>query len=552
MKNTKNFGSAPALRVSTQPSLLPLGTTHADDGTASRMVDSVDISLPENPSTHRTLLLSEWLGRGMDKWVWATASQLRALLASEAVTASTVVGYWRGGMRHFFEFIETHGPHQPDRLKPEHIEHYIDWLAAQGWAYTSQKNTYSSTKSVLLALVSRRVIPASPGLAGLFPANPYPGSNSRTKGATPLSFGERIRLGEALRDDIIAIHRGEFQGAQSQALVVYALAIAIRCGCNPTPLLEAERDCVSDHPFLPTMKTLRLFKRRGNATQIANLRYSREEDDAISIPMDGVAVLTKALALSAPHVARAKPQHRNRLWLYEPERGSNAGEVTVLTGASLALGIQALMDRHKLLGDDGQPLSVTLSRLRKTVEMRLFDLSGGDLIATAALMGHDPKVADTHYLACTQQMREDAAFLGEVLPELHRSGQAGFIPIKRLDKTPSGLCKDSLFGDKAPKTGGDDYCGEFLSCFSCRSYAITGHPDDLLRLFQTYNFLGLEVENASSDTWRVHYRNTMNLIDRFALDKFGADAVAQAKARAKAQPSKFWSSYSLPRGLGHA
>jgi hypothetical protein len=548
MKNTKNFGSAPALRVSTQPSLPPLGNSHADDSAASSVGDSVDISLPENPSAVRTLRLSEWLGRGLDEWVWATTSQLRALLASEAVAVSTVKGYWHDGMRYFFDFIEAHGPHQPDRLKPEHIEHYIDWLAAQGVSYTTQKHRYTITKSVLLALVSRRVIPES---AGLFPANPYPGSNSRKKGATPLSFGERLRLGEALRDDIIAIHRGEFRGAQSQALVVYALAIAIRCGCNTTPLLEAERDCVNDHPFLPTMKTLRLFKRRGNATQIANLRFSRQDENAISIPMDGVAVLTKALALSAPHVARAKPQHRNRLWLYESE-GANAGEVTVLAQNTLNLGIQTLMDRHQLLGDDGQPLSVNLSRLRKTVEMRLFDLSGGDLIATAALMGHDPKVADTHYLACTQQMREDAAFLGEVMPELHRSGQAGVIPIKPLEKTPSGLCKDSLFGDKAPKTGGDDYCGEFLSCFSCRSYAITGHPDDLLRLFQTYNFLGLEVENASSDTWRVHYRNTMNLIDRFALDKFGADAVAQAKARAKAQPSKFWSSYSLPRGLGHA
>lgn len=545
MKKAKDFDSLPPLLVSTQPGAPPRDSAPGDVSSA----DSVEISLPENPTRKRTLPLSEWLGRGLDEWVWATASQLRALLAAESVAVSTVVSYWEGGMRTFFKFIEAHGPHQPNRLKPEHIEHYIDWLSVQGLEYTTQKTRYTYTKSVLLALVSRRVIPES---AGLFPVNPYPGSNSRNKGATPLSFGERIRLGEALRDDIIAIHRGEFKGAQSHAMVVYALAIAIRCGCNTTPLLEAERDCVSDHPFLPSMKTLRLFKRRGNATQIATLRFSRQEDSDISIPMDGVAVLAKALTLSAPYLARAKPQHRNRLWLFESEGGNNAGTVTVLTESTLVYGIQALMDRHKLLQDDGQPLSVNLSRLRKTVEMRLFDLSGGDLIATAALMGHDPKVADTHYLACTQQMREDAAFLGEVLPELHRSGQAGVIPIKPLEKTPSGLCKDSLFGDKAPKTGGDAYCGEFLACFSCRSYAITGHPDDLLRLFQTYNFLGLEVENAISNTWRVQYRNTMNLIDRFALDKFGADAVAQAKAQAKAQPSKFWSSYSLPRGLGHA
>lgn len=544
MKNAKAFNSAQPLRVSAQPAL-----NQDEQATEAQM--SLVITLPENARINRTVDLTDWLDRGIDKWVWALASQLRALLSSKELEPSTVSGLWYSGMRYFFDFIQIHGPCQPDQLNPVHIQNYIHWLSLQGLAYGSQRALYAKTKSAISSLIRRGVVPAS---EGLFPPNPYPKSNSYMKGASPLSLGERTRLAQALRDDIIAIHRGEFKGSTSQALVVYLLGIAIRCGANPTPLLEAKRDCLQPHPFLPNMRRLILFKRRTGATKIANLRFRREDDAGTSITMDGVAMISKALDLSAPYVARAKPEHRNRLWLFEPEKVSIAcRKVKVIGTSTLQQGISCLVDRHNLCGDDGQPLKVNLSRLRKTVESRLFDLSGGDLIATAALMGHTPQVADNHYLACTQSMREDATFVGEALPAIHRGGQAGSLmhPTPATPgPTPAGRCKDPWQGDKASKDG--EPCSEFLRCFECRSYAITGDPDDLLRLFQTYDFLAQEMAHAQSDDWRAQYRNTMNLIDRFALDKFGPETVAQAKARAKAQPSKFWASYTLPLGLGHA
>ncbi len=548
MRASKNFDAVPAVRVSTQPTT-PQEAESAD-------VASLVISLPENSTTWRTLDLTEWLGRGIDDWVWACASQLRAFLAGKSVATTTVKNYWADGMGYFFEYVQLYGPYQPDHLQPIHLRSFIDWLSQQGWAYGTQKIRYTHTKSVLIAMAQRRVIPAA---EGLFPYNPYPGSNGRMKGQAPLSFGERDRLARALRDDIIALHKGGreveggFQGTTAHALVVYLLGIAIRCGANTTPLLEVKRDCLLSHPFLPSMRLLILFKNRGNATNIYQLRWSRQDDAATSIGMDGVALLTMALKLTQPWVAQAKPAHRDRLWLYPAERGTKAGELMVLGINTLRGGIRSLIKRHGLLGDDGKPLKLNLQRLRKTVELRLFDLSGGDLIATAALMNHTPQVADSNYLSCTQTMRENATFVGEVLPDLHRSGEAGFkgVPITPLPvKTPSGRCKDSVGGDKASKNGED--CSDFLKCFECNSYAITGHPDDLHRLFQTYYFIELEAENATSADWRAQFRNTMNLIDRFTTDKFGAEAVAQAKARAKAEPSKFWASYARSRGLSHA
>lgn len=505
--------------------------------------DSLLISVPENPKNCRALDLTAWLGKGFDAWVWACAGQFRAFLSSQTVTTTTVVSYWNDGIRHFFEYLEVSGAaFKPKTLEPRHVLGYIGWIKDHpDWAYVTQKGRCEKTKAVLVALMRRKIIPNQ---EDLFPGNLFPGSNSRVKGARPLSPPERLRLAQALRDDIIAIHKEQFTGADSVAMVVYLLAVAIRTGANTTPLFEVSRTCLRDHPFLPNMKLLELFKRRGNATKLSSLRYSKTNEGSLSIPMDGVALLTKALKLSEPLIAEAKAAHKDRVWLYRDGSTKSRGTVTVLNSNALGRGIADLIERHDIKDDDGKRLKLNLSRLRKTKEVRLWDLSGGDLIATAALMGQDPKVADTHYLACTQQMRENATFVGDAMPDVYRTGAA----VKKVfpilpGKSPTGRCKDPYQGDKAPKNG--DPCDDFFSCFTCKSYAVVGSPEDMHRLFSFYWFLEREMNHARTQDWREEFRNTMNLIDRFTADKFDAELVADAKARAKVDPLKFWASYAL-------
>ncbi|MBP4052195.1 hypothetical protein J9978_22255 [Chromobacterium violaceum] len=538
MRARKSFAAPPPVKVATVPPQAPL-----DDAT------SLVIPLPENPSGLRSLDLIPWLSRGIDAWVWVCAGQLRAFLASREVTPTTVAGYWSDGLRYFFEFLTTvGGPADPAQLEPRHIRLYLGWLAEQGWAYRSQKVKYDIAKSVLTALTRRQIVPDQ---AGLFPVNPFPKSNSRSKGASPLSSSERVQLAQALRDDLVAIHQGNFDGPDSAALVVHLLAVAIRTGANTTPLLEASRDCLRPHPFMPNMMRLELFKRRGNATKLLQLRYSKQDDLSLSVPMDGVALIRKVLKLSEPLLVEATPEHRNRVWLYRAEKRSGAaGKVIPLTDNTLEYGIARLIERHNLCTDDGEPLRLNLTRLRKTLEHRLFDLSGGDLIATAEVMGHTPKVADTHYLACTQQMRENATFVGEALPDIYRAGEDGktVSPIVP-SQSPTGRCKDPYQGDKAPKNG--EPCDDFFSCFACTSYAIVGSPEDLHRLFSFYFFLERELHHAKTEDWRTEFRHTMNLIDRFTSDTFDPSVVAAARERARLAPLKFWASYVLSEGAAY-
>lgn len=529
MKSKKTFDAPAPVVVATAPAAL-------DDAA------SLVIALPENYSNLRNIDLTPWLGNGIDPWVWACAGQLRAFLESKEVAASTVASYWRAGLRYFFEFlVATCSNTEPHSLEPRHVQQFIGWLKDRGDGYVAQKNHYCTTKAVLAGLVRRGVVPDH---ESLFPANPFPGSNSRGQSETPLSPSERERLALAIRDDIVAIHKGTFDGPGSAAMVVYLLALAIRTGANPTPLMEASRDCLRPHPFMPNMMLLSLFKRRGNATKLASLRFSREDEGSLAVPMDGVALLRKALKITEPLVAEAKPQHQDRVWLYRSERAKTAGQICAATPNTLNYGIALLCTRHDLRADDGEPLRLNFSRLRKTVEQRYWALSGGDLIATAALMGHDPKVADTHYLACTHQMRENATFVGEALPDIYRAGTAEHKVIPILpSKSPTGRCKDPYNGDKAPKNG--EACDDFFSCFACSSYAIVGSADDLHRLFSFYWFLEREMSHTRSNDWREEFRHTMNLIDRFSADKFDAGLVTAAKERARMEPLKFWASYTL-------
>ncbi len=459
---------------------------------------------------------------------------------------STITNYWNRGLTYFYDYLlKTGGPGEPQELKLVHMQNYVSWLKDHNdWSYGTQKALYSCTKSVLVALRQRGVIPGHPDL---FPTNPFPGSNSKVMGETPLSLSERQGLVQALRDDLVAIHKGQFSGFCSDVLAVYVLAVAIRTGINTTPLLEMSRDCLRPHPFMPNMMRLETFKRRGNATHLHNLRFSRQEHHPTSIPMDGVALLQKALEMTKPLVAEAKTVHKDRIWLYRSERSANTGAVTALSNKRLGSGIASIITRHSLKDDAGEPMRINLSRLRKTLENRLWLLSGGDLIATAAIMGHNPKVADSNYLACTQQMRENATFVGEALPDIYKQGLSSASSGKVIPllpgKTPTGRCKDPYHGDKAPKDGGP--CDNFFSCFACSSYAIVGSPEDLHRLFSFYWFLEREMNHTRSNVWREQFRVTMVLIDAFTQDKYDAELVKTAKARASVEPLKFWMSYTL-------
>jgi len=524
MARTKDY-KANAPRISTN--------FGADLGATDAMV-----ALPPNPRNQNMIDLRPWLGRGFDDWVWAATTVLKARLQSGHYSVATIVSFASNGIKVFLPYLtenqEGGMPLRPSDMGPADVSRYVAWLKLKYQNGSTAKNYYSAFKSVVVGLMDYGFIDQQHET--LLPANPFPMNGSVTRGETSLSQAEMQKLATALKADLIAIHHGRFTGLESEAIVALMLIVGMRSGINTTPLLEMKRDCLGPHPFMPNLMLVRTFKRRGRGAQSTSLRQTHIHDLNASVPMDGVAVLKKALEMTQALVPNAPESIKDRVWLYRSSlRGHSKGQTLCLNMGRVHENSKAIVQRHGLNADDGSPLRVTLGRLRKTMENRLWKLSDGDLLAVSAVMGHSLQVADNHYLRLDERTKEEGAkFIGEALPAKLRG--------QDLVPTPTGSCKDSLQGALAPKDGAT-HCAEFTHCLGCPSYAIVGTVKDLHRLFSFQRFLLSEMDYYAKEEWhewKGHHQDLIAQIDRIAVDNFFPEMVKQAKALAEKDPHPFW------------
>ncbi len=496
------------------------------------------VELPPNPRNQNLIDLRPWLGRGFDDWVWAAITVLKARLHSGNYSVATIASFAANGIKVFMPYLMENDkgtmPLRPSDMGPVDVARYIVWLRLKYPNGSTAKNYYSAFKSVVVGLMDYGFIDQQHET--LLPANPFPMNGTVTRGETSLSQAEMQKLATALKADLIAIHHGRFDSLESEAIVVLILIISMRSGINTTPLLEMKRDCLGPHPFMSNLMLVRTIKRRGKGAQSTSLRQTYIHDLAASIPMDGVAVLKKALEMTQVLVLSAPEAIKDRVWLYRSsQRGHSKGQTLCLNMGRVHESTKAIVKRHGLMADDGSSLRVTFGRLRKTMENRLWKLSDGDLLAVSAVMGHSPQVADNHYLRLDERTKaEGAKFIGDALPAKLRG--------QDLVPTPTGSCKDSLQGALAPKDG-STHCAEFTHCLGCPSYAIVGTVKDLHRLFSFQRFLMSEMAYYAAvewHEWQDRHQDLIAQIDQIAFDNFFPEMLEQAKALAENEPHPFW------------
>ncbi len=499
--------------------------------------DAIRIDLPRNPRNHRQIDHSQYLGLGFDAWAVQSMHVIRALLQGGNFSVSTLIGYSVNGLRFFFGFLRSGvlaaPPLTPNNLTKRDVERYISWLKIKYPNGSTAKNYYTSFKSLLVTLGNYGFIECD--TKDLLPLNAFPKNSQSTKDAEPLSLGEMKRLMVALKSDLIAIHKGSFSGNGAEAMSVMLLITAARSGINTTPLLEMPRDALKPHPFIPNLRVINTIKRRGKGAQAKTIRQTNLVDEYSAIPLDGVAVLNKALEISKPLVELASDEISSYVWLYRSGQRGGENKIVALTPGAVYVSTKNICERHAIESDEGTRLHVTLSQLRKTMESRLWKLSGGDILEVASVMGHTPAVADNHYLRINDEIKvEGATFVGDAFPDKLRG--INVIP------TPPGGCKDTLYGARAPKDG-VNHCDEFIHCLGCPSYAIVGTLDDLHRLFSYQQFLHAEIGYFLTDeweAWRSRQYNYIRLIDEYTHRKFDSELIGQAKAKALEEPHPFW------------
>jgi len=495
------------------------------------------VSLPENASTNRKLDFTKYYGNGCDVVVYAAQQAIDRLAKTsvesggKTLSVVTIVSYYNVGLAAFLPFCATMASAlrrelRLDDIERQFIDHFIAHVRQSGGSLVSQKGRYQSTKSVLVAMGQSGWIAKD-----IFPRNPFPNSNRSKKGQTALSESERRSVLRALKADMQAIIKGSGPLA-SEELVVCLLAIAARTGINPTPMLELLADCLQPHPIKADRYVLVSFKRRGNATHIQSLRRAADVESMVSALPDVARIIDLVRERNAP--PRQASNSPAFLFVFEHRSGQNTGEMVRLTQGTLTFRIKTFLERHQVTDADGKLLKLSVMRLRKTFENRLFTLSGQDPFLTARLGGHTMKVSDNHYLEAPENAEKDWRLMGEVRSEeLLNHGKVAALPTQN---TPVARCRDTLNGGYAPKNG--EHCQKFLACFRCRSFVVTG--DDLHRCFSLYWALVRMRQKMGANAWKRVYGHIIRIIDQEITPQFDAELVVIQRQRAKFDPHPFW------------
>jgi hypothetical protein len=452
------------------------------------------------------------------------------------------LSYLQVGFRRLAEYLEIWhhakgGEMTLEDITPELIEGFRVHLRGLSIEYTTQKSIYAQVKSLLSAMRRHGYWPVDKdAYYATFPKNPYPNSNRRAKGARPFSEHEKRQVVVALKQALTSIYdQARTTPLTSYELTVCVLAIAMQTGINTSPLLEMTTDSLSDHPLKHNRKLLTVFKKRGSATQLHNLRNSEELVLAQGIKLDVAHMIERMAILNQPF---RDALNNNHLLLFCSLSGPNCGEITNLTDAMLSICIKAFATNYELKDEDGKAIHINLSRIRKTFINGIYELSGGNILVAASAAKHRGTESIDHYLEAPEQAKRNLGLMGE-------------IRVKELTSdvkiTPTAHCKDPINGDKAPKNG--KTCADFLACFRCKSCVITG--DDFYRLYSLYWAIVRNRDAFGRKDWKRYLRNVLSIIDSEVEPAFIAQGMLShlqaERERARHNPHPYWINLDMLR-----
>ena len=487
---------------------------------------------------------SQYYSKGYDDITNRVYYTAKALLKNtDAFAESTQHNYLEIGFSYFAKYLGLFRHSVGEDLTQADItstliEHYLLHLKGSGLSYTSQKNIYTFLKSLLTRMREKGYWPIVGDInlnSDFFPENPFPKSNKRQKGAKPLTSQEKRQVVVTLKQAIKPIYQ-KTEPLSGYELTLCLLAVAIQTGINTSPLLNMTTNALSNHPLKDNRKLLTVFKKRGNTTQLHNLRKSKELDITQSIKLD-VAYLIEVIIQLNALVRQATDSDLVFVYAITNHGGDiKKRTATSITDSSLCNNIKKFVNNFGLEDEDGNPLILTISRIRKTFINGMYELSGESLLIAAQQAKHSGTRTLDHYLQAPEQSKRNLGLIGE-------------IRVKELTcDTPSipiGHCKDPKNGDKAPKNG--TFCNNFLGCFRCKSFVITG--DDLHKLFSFYWAIIRNRDEFGRKDWKRHLRNILRIIDEDVVSEFiklgQLQRVEAEKERARTTPHPYWKNLDM-------
>lgn len=478
-------------------------------------------------------------GKGFDDIVNRAYYTAKALLKNtDDLTEKTQRGYLSAGFVYFSAFLEIFHQSTGEDLTqaditPELIGHFLFHLKGSELGYSSQKDAYTKIKSLLVQMRNKGywTIDNSVNLKeDFFPKNPFPNSKKRGAGkaAKPLTQHEKRQIVVSLKQALKMIY-SKTDPLSGYELTLCLLFVAVNTGINTTPLLQMTTDALSPHPLKDNRKLLTVFKKRGNGTQIHNLRKSELIDVSQGVKLDVAYIIERIIELNAPV---RQSIGGDLVFVYKAKDIKDSS----LSDSLLKSNIKKFIEEYDLKDDDGKQLKLNISRLRKTFINGIFELSGEITLVTAQQAKHSGTGTLDHYLQPPEEKKRSLGLMGEIrVVELTDD----------TPKVPVGRCKDPINGDKAPKNG--TFCNDFLGCFRCKSFVITG--DDLWKLFSFYWAIVRNRDDFGRKDWKRHLKNVLKIVDEEVVPAFAKQGqlqrVEEEKERAKVTPHPYWKNLDM-------
>ncbi|PML92980.1 phage integrase SAM-like domain-containing protein [Vibrio breoganii] len=487
---------------------------------------------------------TRFYGKGYDDITNRAFYTAKALLKNtDAFTEETQRAYFSKGFASFAEYLELFSHSSSEDLTraditPELIEQYLLHLKGSELGYNGQKGYYTHLKSLLTRMKEKGYWSAVGDIhlnGDFFPKNPFPHSNKRSKGEKPLTAHEKRQVVVALKQAIKPIYQ-KTEPLTGYELTLCLLAVAIQTGINTSPLLNMTTEALSDHPLKDNRKLLTVFKNRGNATQLHNLRKSEELEVVQGIKLD-VAYLIETIIERNTQVR--KSTDTDLVFAYKITgggTGTKKGTATSLSNDLLRKNIRKFVKEYDLQDEDGRTMKLNVSRFRKTFINGIYELSGESLLIAAQQAKHSGTGTLDNYLQAPEQSKRNLGLMGE-------------IRVKELTcdetRSPVGRCKDPKNGDKAPKDG--TLCNDLLGCFRCKSFVITG--DDLYKLYSFYWAITRSRDKFGRKDWKRHLRNVLRIVDEEVVPAFvklgQLQRVEAEKERARTNPHPYWQNLDM-------
>lgn len=492
-----------------------------------------------------------WYGIGLDEITYATQRQIERFLEGQDADLSHItIRAYCIGLGKFLDFCSQVSAAVNRCLRLQDINRglidgYLMFLGSTPISKPTQKGFYSHTKAVLVALCARGLITRiRTSDKSTFPRNPFPNLHHHKGGEKPLPKAQRQAFSAAIKLAVMPLFSDPVE-VTSDLLVCALLIIALHTGRNTWPLLEMGRDCLRQHPK-DGMRLLVLYKHRGHSENSVPLRSEAESSSQIEgvfpVRPNVSKLIDRVIELSDRLRSEAPSELKDRIWLYRIRSvcigDIRAGEITSLTDANLGKTTSLLMTRFKLTDPNGKRLRINVSRLRKTFINRVFELTDGDIVSTAAAAGDTVAVTDINYLRPGENAQRNWKFMGLALVEELLTNTVG-----ASENTPVGRCSDPKNGEHAPKRDGR-VCMSFLNCIRCKNYVVTG--DDLHRLFSFYWRVLSERSRMPPKRWKKQLGHIVRLIDidiveaGIAKGIFKKDIVAFEREKARIAPHPFW------------